>query len=171
MENLLKITFGETQYFAKVLQHTKHGFEIETLFPVEGIKYSETSAEDFAAVRYFEERVLAAFREKLIFEIGFLSKKTLIKQKLRELEFSLMIFIDDEQTPEKQQRIRQIFGEQFYTSNFPYFEFTQDMVKYLLDYLDFSYTNLNSTRVISEPSELFLARFEHKAIHSIINTL
>lgn len=169
MENLIRVGFGEVSYFARVLLHTKNGFEIETLFPVEGIKYLETSSEDYHNVRYFEERILKAFRENLIFSIELVCKQAIIIQKLRELEFSLSIFIDDGQTPEKQQRIKRIFGENFFRDNFPFFEFTPSMVNNLLEYVDFSKEDLTrGKRVISGSYELFLGGVEQKTIHSII---
>lgn len=169
MENLLRVGFGEVSYFAKVLSHTKNGFEIETSFPVEGIKYSETSSGEYDNVSYFEERVLKAFRENLIFSIELIRNRELIKQKLKELEFSLMIFIDEEQSTEKQQRIRRIFGEQFFKSSFPFFEFTEDMVEYLVKYLDVAKRDLfKDKRAVPGSYELFLESIEQKTIHSII---
>ncbi|MCP2038166.1 hypothetical protein [Chryseobacterium sp. HSC-36S06] len=171
MENpLLRISFGETNYYAKVLQHNKDGFKIEILFPVEGILYSEWSHGDYQNVSYFEERILKAFKEKLIFSIEIIYNKENLRQKLQELEFSLMLFIDEEQSPEKQNKIKQIFGEQFLKNNFPYAEFTNDMVNYLLNYLDFSAEyKSKAKRVIKGSLKHFLDGFEQKAIHSIIN--
>lgn len=170
MENqLLRIKFGEVYYFANLINQTKRSFEIETLFPVSGIKYSETLSADYDNVSYFEERVLKAFRENLIFSIELIRNRELIKQKLKELEFSLMIFIDEEQSTEKQQRIKRIFGEQFFTSNFPFFEFTEDMVEYLVKYLEISKRDLfNDMRAVPGSYELFLESIAQKTIHSII---
>lgn len=172
MENhILRVTFGETNYFSRVLKQSQKGFEIITLFPVDGIKYSETSSGDYDIVSYFEERVLQAFKEKLIFEIELVRNQAGIKQKLRELEFSLSIFIDDnEQSSEKQNRIKQIFGETFFRDNFPYFEYTQSMVNYLIEYLEFSNMDiLKDKLVIRASEEAFLSALNQKTIHSITN--
>lgn len=171
MENLLRINFGDLYYFAKVTIHTKEGFELETLYPVEGIRHSEYSiSEDYTNINYFESQILKCFREKLIFSNELIRNQAIIKQKLRELEFSLSIFIDQEQAPEKQNRIKQIFGETFFRDNFPYFEFTPSMVNYLIEYLDFSKENvLNGKRVITDSQEVFLAGFGQKTIHCITN--
>ncbi|KIA89907.1 hypothetical protein [Kaistella jeonii] len=171
MENqILRVTFGETNYFTKVLKYSPKGFEIITLFPVEGIKYTETSSENFEIVSYFEERVLKAYKEKLIFEIEIVRNLQVIKQKLRELEFSLSIFLDDEQSSEKQQRIRRIFGESFFKDNFPFFEFTDAMVNYLLEYLEFRKEDMTQGKhVIAGSEELFLESFDKKTIHCITN--
>ena len=167
---LIRVNFGDKNYFAKVLQHTNHGFKIETVFPVEGIKYSDTSSGNYDIVSYFEERFLHAFRKKLIFEIELVRNQAGIKQKLRELKFSLSIFIDEEQTPEKQNRIKQIFGETFFRDNFPYFEFTPSMVNYLTEYLELSKMETHKgKRLILTSQEVFLEGFEQKTIHSITN--
>ncbi|WP_143055872.1 hypothetical protein [Kaistella antarctica] len=171
MQNkLLRINFGDTNYFAKVLQHTKHGFAIDTVFPVEGIKYSETSSGDYDIVSYFEERVLHAFRKKLILEIELVLNRHILKEKLRELEFSLSIFLDDEFPTEKNERIKQIFGEAFFKDNFHFFEYTPSMVNYLIEYLEFSKMEmLTGKRLITVSQEAFLEGLKEKIIHSITN--
>lgn len=100
MNNIIRVTFSEASYFAKVLAHDQYSFTIETLYPVQGIVYSETSKGDYNNVSFFEERVLKAFKTDLIFQILWVLNNQEIKQKLRELEFSLMIFTD-EISPEK----------------------------------------------------------------------
>ena len=171
MENLLLLNFGETSYFAKVIKHTKEGFEIETLYPVEGVRHSEyLISKDYSNVNFFESQVLKSFRKNLIFSIELVRNHAIIKQKLRELEFSLSIFTDEEQTPEKQKRIKRIFGETFFRDNFPYFEFTPSMVNYLIEYLEFSKMDvLKGKRLITVSQEAFLEGFEQKTIHSITN--
>lgn len=169
MENLLRVSFGEKCYFAKVTIHTKEGFELETLYPVEGIRHSEYSiSKDYSNVTLFESQVLKCFRDKLIFSIELIRKQPIIKQKLRELEFSLSIFIDAEQAPEKQNRIKQIFGETFFRDNFPYFEYTPSMVNYLIEYLDFSKENITKgKRLVLTSQEVFLEGFYQKTVHFI----
>lgn len=168
--NLLRVTFGKTNYFATLVQHNIHGFEIETVYPVEGIKYSETSSENYDIVSYFEKRVLKAYKKKLIFEIELIRNQAIIKQKIRDLEFSLSIFIDEEQAFEKQERIKKILGESFYNESFPFFEFTDAMVNYLLEYLELKKEDAtNAKHVILSSEELFLAPLDQNTIHCITN--
>lgn len=122
MYKIIRVTFGEASYFAKVLTQEQYGFTIETLYPVQEIVYSEASQGEYKNVSFFEESVLKAFKTSLIFKVLFVLNHQMIKQKLRELEFSLMLFIDDQNSPEKNIKIQHILGPQFYKSNFPNFE-------------------------------------------------
>lgn len=119
---ILRVTFGEARYFARVLSKDQFSFAIETLYPVQEIVYSEASQGDYNNVSFFEESVLKAFPSTLIFQILFVLNRQMIKQKLRELEFSLLFFIDNQNSAEKNIKIQHILGSQFYKSNFPNFE-------------------------------------------------
>lgn len=170
MENIIRVTFGETTFFAKVITHDQHSFTIETLYPVLGILFSETSKEDYNNVSFFEERVLNAFKTNLIFQILWVLNNQEIKQNLRQLEFALMIFTADENSPEKNIKIQHILGAEFYKSNFQDFEFTTDMVNYLVKYLDFKRSEvLQHKQVFFGSIEDFLETFKQTTIHSIIN--
>jgi len=167
---ILRVTFGEARYFARVLSKDQFSFAIETLYPVQGIVYSEASQGDYNKVSFFEESVLKAFKSTLIFQILFVLNKQMIKQKLRELEFSLMIFIDDENSPEKNIRIKKIFGNEFFQKNFPHYEYSEDMVNYLVKYLDFKgEINSEDRTIVQGGLEVFLETFKLKSIHSISN--
>lgn len=170
MNHIIRVTFGETSYFAKVLTQDKYSFTIETLFPVQGILYSETSRGDYNNVKFFEESVLKAFKTSLIFKVLFVLNNHTIKQRLRELEFSLMIFIDDTNSPEKNRRIKNIFGNEFLQRNFPHFEYSEDMVNYLVTYLDFkAKITVEDKTIFPGGLEAFLEAFKLKSIHSISN--
>lgn len=64
---ILRVTFGEARCFARVLSKDQFSFAIETLYPVQGIMYSEASQGDYNKVSFFEESVLKAFKTSIIF--------------------------------------------------------------------------------------------------------